>query len=312
MKRLFHLAWRAMGCQVSVQLETEGDGHTILSAVPAQVERFEAVLSRFRPQSELMQFNARAGEWVTVGEVLFSNLSAAKQAARVTDGTFNPLVLPALIANGYDRSFDTLSAPVASIPVAAPDWHGLELRPQTREARIPSGSAVDLGGIAKGWAAERIAEDLAVHGACLVNFGGDLVARGAPQDRPGWEVTIADPGRMMPLGSLWLRDASLVTSGVDFRRWTAQDGSSHHHIIDPQTGRSADTDVLTVTVRHPSAVTAEAYTKAVLLRGANDGLIWLQSRWDAAGIVVRQDGAVLATPQFPALLLPQIDQRTAQ
>lgn len=312
MKRLFHLAWRAMGCQVSVQLETDGDGHTILSAVPAEVERLEAGLSRFRPESELMRLNERAGEWVTVGEVLFANLSAAKHAARLTDGTFNPLVLPALIANGYDRSFDMLSAPVARMPVAVPDWHGLELRPQNHAARIPSGSAVDLGGIAKGWAAERIANDLAVYGACLVNFGGDLVARGAPQALPGWEVAIADPGEMMPLGSLWLRNASLVTSGVDFRRWTAQDGSSHHHIIDPQTGRSADTDVLAVTVRHSSAVTAEAYSKSVLLRGANDGLIWLQSRWDAAGLVVRQDGAVLATPQFSALLLPQVDQRTAQ
>ena len=72
MKRLFHLAWRAMGCQVSVQLETDGDGHTILSAVPAEVERLEAGLSRFRPESELMRLNERAGEWVTVGEVLFA------------------------------------------------------------------------------------------------------------------------------------------------------------------------------------------------------------------------------------------------
>lgn len=306
MKYLFHFAWRAMGCQVSVQLETEGDGHTILSTVPAQVERFEADLSRFRPESELMRFNKCAGEWVTVGEVLFANLSAAKHAARLTDGKFNPLVLSALVANGYDRSFDTLSAPVASMPLAVPDWQVLDLRPQTREARIPSGSAVDLGGIAKGWAAERIADALSVHGACLVNFGGDLVARGVPQALPGWEVTIADPRGVMPLGSLWLRDASLVTSGVDFRRWIAQDGSSHHHIIDPQTGRSADSDVLTVTVWHPSATTAEAYTKAVLLRGANDGLLWLQSCWHAAGMVVRQDGAVLATPQFSALFLSSI------
>jgi thiamine biosynthesis lipoprotein len=298
MKRLFHLTWRALGCQVSVQLETEADGHAILSAVPAQVESVEARLSRFRPESELMRFNARAGEWVTVSEVLFANLSAAKHAARLTDGDFNPLVLPALIANGYDRTFEALAVPETRCPIPAADWHGIELRSPTREVRIPSGCAVDLGGSAKGWTAEQVADDLAAHGACLVNFGGDLVGRGAPQDLPGWEVAVADPFASTPLGSLWLRDASFVTSGVDFRRWIGRDGSTHHHIIDPRSGRSAETDVLTVTVHHPSAVTAEAYAKAVLLRGAGDGLIWLQSRWDASGLVVREDGAVLAAPLF--------------
>ncbi|MBN8636312.1 MAG: FAD:protein FMN transferase [Anaerolineae bacterium] len=309
MKRLFHLAWRAMGCAVSVQLETDGDGHAILSAVPAQVESFEDRLSRFRPLSELMQFNAHAGDWVTVSAVLFANLSAAKHAARLTEGAFNPLVLPALIANGYDQTFDALATPETHRLVPAADWRGIELRPQTHEVRIPANSAVDLGGIAKGWAAERVAIDLATSGACLVNFGGDLVARGAPQDLPGWEMTIADPGKTVPLGSLWLQDASLVTSGVDFRRWTADDGTVHHHIIDPRTGCSAETDILTVSVHHPSAVSAEAYAKAVLLRGAENGLHWLDRRWDASGLVVRQDGAVLATALFSSRFLSHSDQR---
>jgi thiamine biosynthesis lipoprotein len=312
MKRLFHIAWRAMGCEVAVQLETADDGQAILSAVPAQVESLEARLSRFRPESELMQFNARAGEWATVSDVLFANMSAAKHAARLTDGAFNPLVLPALIANGYDRTFHTVSSPEANPSLPSADWHGIELRPQTREVRIPPNSAVDLGGIAKGWTAERLADDFAAHGACLINFGGDLVARGAPQDLPGWEVAIADPGQTAPLGNLWLRNASLATSGVDFRRWIARNGTAHHHIIDPRTGRSADTDVLTVTVHHRNAVSAEAYAKAVLLRGAESGLHWLDTRWDAAGLVVRQDGAVLATALFSSRFLSHSEQRTTQ
>jgi len=311
MKRLFHLAWRAMGCEVSIQLETEGDGHAILGAIPAQVESLEARLSRFRPQSELMEFNARAGEWVTVSDVLYANLSAAKHAARLTDGAFNPLVLPALIASGYDRTFAALTALETHRPIPAADWHGIELRSQPREVRIPPGSGVDLGGSAKGWTAERIADDLAASGACLVNFGGDLVARGAPHDQPGWQVTIVDPFSSAPLGSLWLCDASLVSSGVDFRRWMAKDGSAHHHIIDPHTGRSVETNVLTVTVHHPSAVTAEAYAKAVLLRGADEGLHWLDTRWDASGLVVRQDSAVLATPLFSSRFLSHSEQRFA-
>jgi FAD:protein FMN transferase len=306
MNRLY-LAWRAMGCEITVQLETDADGLALLRAAPDQVETIEARLSRFRPQSELMEFNARAGQWMTVSEVLFANLKAAKHAARLTEGAFNPLVLPALLANGYDRTFHPLMMPKTQAPIPAVDWRSIELRPKTHEARIPIGSAIDLGGIAKGWMAARIADDLAPYGACLVNFGGDLVARGAPHNRPGWEVTIADPFMEAPLLTLWLRDASLATSGIDFRRWVAQDGSPQHHIVDPRTGQSADTDVLTASVHHPNATTAEAYAKAVLLRGADDGLRWLQSRWNAAGLVVRQDGAVLASPQ----LMPYIIERNA-
>jgi len=308
MNALFYNTWRAMGCEVSIQLETEADGYALLSAVPAQVEAIEARLSRFRPYSELMQFNAQAGDWVAVSEVLFENLNAAKQAARITDGAFNPLVLPAMLANGYNRTFDTLVAPETNTPIPAADWHTIELRLKTREARIPVGSAVDLGGIAKGWTAARIADELSAYGACLVNFGGDLVARGAPHNLSGWAVTLADPFEHTPLVTLWLRDASLVTSGIDFRHWFAQDGSPRHHIVDPRTGRSAETDVLTVSIHHPNATTAEAFAKAVLLRGAEDGLNWLQSQWNAAGLVVRHDRAVLATPEF----MSRISERNFQ
>ena len=300
MKSLFHLAWRAMGCAVSVQLETAADGHTLLKALPDWIESVEARLSRFRPASELMHLNAQAGEWVVLGEVLFANVQAAKHAARLTDGAFNPLILPALLASGYDRSFEAVSQPPTTEPVPAMVWRAIEIRLDTREVRIPAGSALDLGGIAKGWTAETLANDLAPYGACLVNIGGDLVGRGAPADLPGWEVQVADPFGDSPLATLWLRDASLVTSGVDFRRWQGRDGRPHHHIMDPFTGKSADTDVLTVTIHHPTATTAEAYAKAVLLRGADAGLNWLQTRWDASGLVVRRDGAVLTSPQFLA------------
>lgn len=298
MKQLYHLAWRAMGCGVSVQLETEADGQRLLGELPAQVEAIEARLSRFRPASELMQFNAQAGQWVEVSAVLFANIQAAKHAARLTDGDFNPLVLPALLANGYAVNFADVADPATAAPIPAADWRGIELRPSSHQVRIPEGSALDLGGIAKGWTAQHVADQLAQAGTCLVNFGGDLVARGAPLDLPGWEVAIADPFGEAPLASLWLHDASLVTSGVDFRRWRAQDGSLRHHIIDPRTGQSADTDVMSVSIHHPDASIAEAYAKAVILRGATNGLYWLQSRWNASGLVVRQDHAVIASPEF--------------
>ncbi len=303
MKQLFYLPFRAMGCAITVQLETEEDGHALLSAIPAQVETVEARLSRFRPDSELMRLNAHAGQWVTVSAVLFDNIHAAKHAARMTEGDFNPLVLPSLIANGYDRSFTDLQVPISSAPVPAGDWRALALRPSKRQVLIPPGSALDLGGIAKGWMAARLADELAAYGACLVNIGGDLAVRGAPQATSGWQIDIEDPHDGSVVVSLQVHSGSIVTSGTDYRRWTTADGASQHHIINPHTGRAVETDVFSVTVHHPHAPTAEAYAKAVLLRGAEAGLLWLQSQWHTAGLVVLHNGAVFATPNFSALIV---------
>ncbi len=301
MSPLYMIEFRAMGCQVNVQLQTEADGNALLQQLPNEFELIEACLSRFRPDSELMQVNRQAGEWLPASEVLFKNVQAAKQAALLTDGLFNPLVLPAMLANGYDRSFEEIGTPVVPKNVPAADWHTIELRPSTHEVRIPGNSALDLGGIAKGWTAAKVANDLAQYGHCLVNIGGDMVARGAPNGLPGWEIEVGDPFSDESLLSLWLTDNTIATSGVDFRRWSTPDGQPQSHIVDPRTGCSVQTDVLSATVVHPHAPTAEVFAKAVILRGAEAGLNWLNQQWNAAGLVVQHDGAVLTTSSFSQL-----------
>jgi thiamine biosynthesis lipoprotein len=297
-----------MGCQVEIRLDRASGGYDILAEMPARFEVLEAGLSRFRPYSELTRVNARSGEWVAVSAVLFENIHQAKHMARLTDGLFNPLVLPALVANGYDRSFEQINLDSVAAPRPAMDWRAIELNLSTHQVRLPAGSAIDLGGIAKGWAAQHIATELADSGACLVNIGGDIYVHGAPDGLPGWQIEIADPDSEPGLAELWLRDTSVVTSGIDFRRWKSADGQTRHHIINPVTGEPAVTDVKTVTIIHPHAPTAEAYAKAVLLQGSSAGLGWLNSRWDAAGLVVRQDGAVLATSDFVSYLQERITQ----
>jgi thiamine biosynthesis lipoprotein len=97
---------------------------------------------------------------------------------------------------------------------------------------------------------------------------------------------------------LSLCDAAVATSGTDYRRWHTEDGHIRHHIIDPRTGESAETDVLSATVIHEHAPTAEAYAKAMILRGANAGLDWLNHQWQTAGLVFQQDGSTLSTSTF--------------
>lgn len=303
---IYYTQFRAMGCQVEVQLETKTDGQAILKALPAYFEGLENQLSRFRPDSELSHFNDQAGRWVEVSDVLFENLCASKQAARITDGLYNPLVLPALAASGYDRDFDQLGLPLAKPTLPIVNWTAIRIRPDSRSVFIPPDSGVDLGGIAKGWTAERLADELAKYGPCLVNIGGDITTRGAPDGYEGWQVAIADPGQSTPLMDVMLKDKAVVTSGTDYRRWQTSDGHLKHHVIDPRTGDCAQSDVLSVTIVHPHAPTAEAYAKAVLILGSQSGLEWLTQQWNAAGLVFRSDGAVLSTSNWQALEFERI------
>ncbi|MBL8145965.1 MAG: FAD:protein FMN transferase [Anaerolineae bacterium] len=300
MAELCATSFRAMGCQVHLWLETDEDGAPLLTAAAARIAELEAALSRFRPESELSRLNAQVGSWFAASRDLLANVQAAKQGARLTNGLYNPLVMDALERAGYDRSYELLDENTPSrAPIPASNWPDIEIDLPNQRLRLPA--RIDLGGVAKGWTAEVIADELAAHGPCLVDMGGDLVARGAPQGRDGWPVAVADPAANGdPLLTLSVTDCAVVTSGTDYRRWGP--GRTAHHLIDPRTGQPAHTDVATVTIIHPQAATAEVYAKAVILEGSDAGLNWLNDQWDGAGLVVRQDGAVLATTRFERMV----------
>jgi thiamine biosynthesis lipoprotein len=288
--------FRAMGCQVNVWLDTDGDGASILQQVPGWIETMEASLSRFRPDSELSRLNNHSEQWMAVTATMVAAISEARRAAQVTDGLVTPLMLPALLAAGYDRSFESVRERQVPHPSAntLSSWEAIKIDRSGSRVWLPG--PVDLGGTAKGWAAQVISNQLSEHGACLVDLGGDIVAQGKP-----WPVQLHDPFQPdTPFATITLADGTVTTSGTDFRRW----GAGKHHIIDPRTGRPAESDLLSVTVIHPDAVLAEAFAKAVLLQGSLDGLAWLAQQPNTAGLAFDHEGRVLATENF----LPYIKQ----
>jgi FAD:protein FMN transferase len=298
----YSIEFRAMGCRVEIQLETDEDGLKLLNNLPSELEHYEMIMSRFRNESELSHLNRQAGEWLKVSETLFAVVQQAKHGARRTDGLYNPLILHQMIANGYGATFESLHQPAAHSTSPALSWRDIGLRPKTNEVFLPLNSAIDLGGIAKGWVSAKIADKLSQWGACLVNIGGDITVRGAPLGLDGWEIEIDDPITGYPLTSLYLKDTTIITSGIDYRRWTTSDGVHKHHIIDPNTGLPAITDVLTISIIHPDASSAEVFGKAVLLMQSDDGLKWLHQHWRTQALIVRQDGCVMASANFASII----------
>jgi thiamine biosynthesis lipoprotein len=295
-------AFHAMGTTVEALLEPRrSGGAAALLAVEVEFERLEAILSRFRPESALSRLNreGRVDNSPELARVVELTLDAREKTA----GRFDPTVLNALVAAGYDRTYEDLptedpsnqvtdchlarstatksASGQASAQVTDRHLASLGVRVEGAGVALQPGVCLDLGGIGKGYAVDRAVERLSNHGSCLVNAGGDIAVAGVPCEGM-WAVALETPAGPVTLG---LASGGLATSGRDRRRWT-RNGEERHHLIDPASGRSAESPWLRVTVAAPSAVAAEVVAKDVFL-GA-----------DPAGtdaVLVARDGTVTRT-----------------
>ena len=293
-----------MGCHARALVDAEGArARAALDLLPAWCAKRERALSRFDPESALARLNAR-GTATGVDGILWQALDVALRAAAASEGMITPTVLEALEASGYDRSFEHVpraqSGPLAP-DRAVPPFREIERDERTRTIRLPPALRLDLGGTAKGWSADAAASMLAPFGPALVDFGGDIAARGAPLEP--WPIAVEDP-RHPPevLALVLLREGGIATTGRDHRRWT-RGGVEQHHVIDPRTGRPAETDVWTATVIAGSALDAEIAAKRLFLEGSRGGLAWIEEQPSLAALVVHADGRVLQSTRFSGYLV---------
>lgn len=295
------ITFRAMGCQMHAFLDSEADNAAaLLQSVPRWFAEWERILSRFRADSELSALNRQAGKgWVRVSPILWKVLNEALAAARMSEGLVTPTVLPAMEMVGYDRDFaqirdgGAITAPVDAPPVS--DWRALRLDPSRRAVMLPTEMRLDLGGIAKGWAAEKAAQRLAARGPALVDAGGDIAVRGARVSGEPWAIGVNDPFHPDEyLDILLLSGGGVATSGRDARHWRQGD-VERHHIIDPRIGAPAQTDILAATVVAPSLCEAEVAAKAVMILGSRLGMQWLNARSRLAGLIVTETNDILCT-----------------
>jgi FAD:protein FMN transferase len=244
------------------ELFAVGVGSEALAAGESWIHRMHDRFTRFEPNSELSRLNSSGGRWSSVSAEMQALLRESLRAFDISDGLVNVAVLPALLAAGYTRDFAAGPTASTSAPRIPPLPEVLQLRPG--EARLAEGAALDLGGIAKGWLADRLAADIGRN--VLVNLCGDLYARGGGATGEGWPVGFGDK-------TLLLMDLGAATSGTTKRTW-----AGGHHLIDPRTGLPATTDLSEVSVLATTATDAEIYAKVALLLGASDAPKWLEGR----------------------------------
>lgn len=300
-----------MGTQVEVRLPDE---HVrLLPGVEQRVRALERQWSRFLDNSEICQLNDANGNPVIVSPETVRLLTTAITAHELTGGLFDPRVLPALEAAGYDRSHEHL------VPNTEPFRHvvsrqacgdrpaplSADIDPESALVQLPPHDRWDLGGLGKGLACDILTEelwDLGVRGS-LVNLGGDMRMHGDPVDQPCWTVSIEDPEQPgSVVGDIHLSAGAVATSSRARRRWT-HEGQPRHHLIDPRTRQPADTALVAVTVVAESTWWAEVLAKAALIAGRAEGLQLLQESGCSA-VLIDAEGEITSLGEHTRLREP--------
>lgn len=263
------------------------------------VRELEARWTRFDVGSDVARLNSAAGAAVEVHPQTAALVARLAGLAAETGGAFDPTVLPDLVAAGYDRS---RSSGRVAPPLPAGVCRGgklADIRIDDVRVALPPGMTIDLGGVAKGHAADLVVAALRDAGArgVFVGVAGDVAVWG---ERPGagpWRIGVEDPRDSQRwVAVVELAEGAIATSSRWKRRWSI-DGEDRNHLIDPATGRSVQGPVLSMTVIAATGARAEAWAKTGFVRPAEAALADAE-RAGLRALVVVETGEAIATTNW--------------
>lgn len=263
--------------------------HTRAPAAPglqdrvfARLHAVDYYMSTWRDESELSQFNASTHtDWQPLSDFTLDVVAAAQAVSAATGGAFDATVGPLVDLWGFGAASaqapGTPPDPAAWQRTRASTGYGLLELDRSRGAARKRHAEVrlDLSGIAKGFAVDRVAEllDAEGHQAYLVDVGGELRARGTKADNSPWTVGIENPSKRVreAYAALTLSDQSVATSG-NYRHFVDVGDKRYSHIIDPRSGEPVNHELTSVTVLADSTLMADAWSTALMILGPTEGL----------------------------------------
>ena len=250
---------------------TQRHADNIFLDLNSTIERFENSFSRFKENSELSSFNLNSGNKTKVSPEFKAILMESKKIASDTDGAFNLFILPSLQGVGYlsswtDKSLvspdfsDRNTATMDDLTIGS-DW-----------ALIPKDSALDLGGIGKGFLLDILSENLDKKqiDSYWLSLGGDIICNGLDINNEPWRISVQDasvPGLIVEsIKCSANRKQSIATSGITKRKGI-HNNSQWHHIINPTTGLPAMTELLSATVIANTGAISDVMAKSIIIKG---------------------------------------------
>lgn len=267
----------------SVDADPSTDMAVLRQALAAAVEQVDEQMSPWKPDSDLMRLNrAPADAWVVLPAELLEVLACALDVQRLSAGAFDPGVGALVNAWGFGAVRDAPDAQAIRAARQPPPQGAdgcLELDSPAGRARKHAPLLLDLCGIAKGYAVDRMVAVLQRHGVrhALASLDGELRAVGSQCGGAPWAVALERPeaGLRAAQGVIELADLAVATSG-DYRRFVQVGNARLAHTIDPHRCAPLNNAVASVTVLAPTCMQADAWATALLVAGPGEGLVMAQ------------------------------------
>ena len=272
------------------------DGQVLKDAM-AECARYEQMLSRTIEDSDVWRINHAEGKPVEVSEDTAAVLACAIRISELSGGVFDVTIAP--VSTLWDFTSGTAVLPDADVLAEAAklvDYTKIVLEGNT--VTLPAGMMIDLGGIAKGYIADRVKAYLEERGVehAILSFGGNVVAIGTKPDGQEWVVGIQDIDA--PTGEAMLKTrmggGSIVTSGIYERNFEV-DGIWYHHLLDPATGWPVQNELASVTIRSESSMEGDAVSTAAFVLGKEEGMRLVESLEGFEAIFIERDRTVTGT-----------------
>lgn len=296
------------------RITANGNGASeAVEAVIQELERLTAAVDRFTPGSDIHSVNAGAGDWVDVKAETVELVERSLELARLTDGAFDPTVAPLINLWGFiedpNAEPDEGSSPTILQGQRPPEhaaieqtlqiigYEFVEVDPANSKVRLTHEKAeLDVGGIAKGYGADRALALFKEHGidSGLIDLGGDMFVVGRKPDGSEWRIGVVDPQAPgTALAVLSLSDKAVVTSG-NYERYFEYEGVRYTHLVDPRTGYPQQ-ELASVTVVAPTGTQADALATAVSILGMEKGLELIEGLPGVDGILIGTNGHIEIT-----------------
>ena len=273
------------------------DDASVLGDAMAECGRYEAMLSRTIQGSDVWNINHADGAAVDVSEDTVTILQEAIRISELSGGAFDVTIAPA--STLWDFHSGSREIPDAeALARAAEMVDYTQIRIDGTTVTLPAGMMIDLGGIAKGYIADRVREYLVNRGvkSAILSFGGNVIAIGVKPDGSPWKVGIQDIDQ--PTGTSMLVSlnygGSTVTSGI-YERGFEKDGVYYHHILSSETGWPVQNELASVTIFSDSSMTGDALSTAAYALGPEAGKALIEQIDGAEAVFIEKDRTVYGT-----------------
>lgn len=259
-------------------------------------DEFEKKFSKTVEGSDVWKLNHAQGAWVEVSEETIDILKEAIKYSELTEGAFDISIAPLTELwhvndnDGVIPTEEEIAEAMSHVNYQCIQIDGTKVRLTDEKAQI------DLGGIAKGYIADKLEKLMKERGvtSAMINLGGNIKVVGSKTDGNSWNIGIQKPfaDKNEVIGSVKIKDKTVVSSGI-YERYFEYDGKIYHHIIDKTTGAPSESDLEAVTIIGESSTAADALSTSCLLLGSEEGMKLVEQTEGVEAVFVTRDGVIL-------------------